>query len=167
MHAHKSKAPFYTFQEQIQHELVASASDSIPLRDREREPFVISIMVVLRFFAFASGVAVAAYEWSHYKNGRICARYVPSSSPYHICASTPWQLSMLTVTRYMAGEVNRAIDAVTEPLTTSTKTLYVVSDRVAGVILASLLVVLCSKLHTTRRVIQNSFVGSLIDFEPT
>jgi hypothetical protein len=71
---------------------------------RDREPFVISIMVVLRLFAFFSGLVVAAYEWSHYKDGQICARYVRPRSPYHICASTGWQLFALTVTRYMAGE---------------------------------------------------------------
>ena len=99
----KRKRPVASFDARVQSEMLASETLR-EMHERERDPFVISIMVVLRLFAFASGVAVVAYEWSHYENGQICARYVNASSPYRICASTGWQLFVLTVTRYMAGK---------------------------------------------------------------
>ena len=102
------------------------------------DPCVISLIVVLRIVTVLAGVIVAAIEWSHYTNGRICSRYVPPESPYYICAGNIWQLATLTITRFSAG-----------------------------VILAALIVVLTSKLQNTKRVVQSSFVGSVIDFEPS
>jgi hypothetical protein len=102
------------------------------------DPCVVSLIVVLRMVTVLAGLVVAAIEWSHYENGRICSRYVPPESPHYICAGNFWQLATLTITRISAG-----------------------------VVLAALMVVLTSKLQNSKRVVQASFVGSVIDFEPS
>eukprot|EP00953_Heterococcus_sp_UTEX-ZZ885_P009112 5405-Heterococcus_DN1.PRE.1 len=111
---------------------------SINAMKARADPCVVSLIVVLRMVTVLAGLVVAAIEWSHYENGRICSRYVPPESPYYICAGNIWQLATLTITRISAG-----------------------------VVLAALMVVLTSKLQNTKRLVQASFVGSVIDFEPS
>jgi TRAP-type uncharacterized transport system fused permease subunit len=68
-------------------------------------PSVVSLITVLRLLTLLSGLAVAAYEWSHYKGGKICSRYLKPEDTYYICAETHWQLAVLTATRISAGAV--------------------------------------------------------------
>jgi hypothetical protein len=68
-------------------------------------PSVVSLITVLRLLTLLSGVAVAANEWSHYKDGKICSRYLKPQDTYYICAETHWQLAVLTATRVSAGAV--------------------------------------------------------------
>jgi TRAP-type uncharacterized transport system fused permease subunit len=68
-------------------------------------PSVVSLITVLRLLTLLSGLAVAANEWSYYKDGKICGRYLKPGDTYFICAGTVWQLAVLTATRISAGAV--------------------------------------------------------------
>jgi hypothetical protein len=45
-------------------------------------PSVVSLITVLRLLTLLSGLAVAANEWSHYKDGKICSRYLKPQDTY-------------------------------------------------------------------------------------
>eukprot|EP00953_Heterococcus_sp_UTEX-ZZ885_P032541 16988-Heterococcus_DN1.PRE.2 len=68
-------------------------------------PSVVPLITVLRLLTLLSGLAVAANEWSYYKDGKICSRYLKPGDTYFICAGTVWQLAVLTATRVSAGAV--------------------------------------------------------------
>jgi TRAP-type uncharacterized transport system fused permease subunit len=82
-----------------------SAMASLLFLRQDPGPSIVSLITVLRLLTLLSGLAVAANEWSHYKDGKICSRYLKPEDTYFICAGTVWQLAVLTATRVSAGAV--------------------------------------------------------------
>eukprot|EP00953_Heterococcus_sp_UTEX-ZZ885_P013327 7618-Heterococcus_DN1.PRE.4 len=86
-----------------------AALGHVPTTTTGTHDWALSLHFFLRVITALSGAAVAAVEWSKYKDGRICADYSPESDRYYGCLSGPGHLVLLTITRVSAGAVLAAL----------------------------------------------------------